>query len=236
MIIAFANPAIAAEPFRPKPRKAKLGQNVAPRAYGGYKVSGAGTRIGLNKKYSPLLSGQTQNRSRRSSNNRPEPMPGASQTGALAPQPSGDRPFDAAPSAVNPFAPPGTSPGTLWSSPVSLETGTNPFESATSVVNPFQSTSSPAISQVFQGQGFSPPGTMSNPSPGLNALPTARPLGNSSRRGPPSPWAGPVGYNTPRLPSPYGSLSDSSLTSSPKNLLSPKNSLLQNSLPASGSP
>lgn len=221
MVLLLASPALA-DPIRPKPRKAKLGQNVAPRTYTGNKMGGTANWIDSNKKDSSLLSGQTQNQSRRLSKTRRELTPGTSQANAPAPQPLGDRPFDAAPSAANPFASPGSSPGSLWSPSISLESEVNPFKPVTSAVNPFQGTSSTAMPLVPQGQGFSPAGTRSNPGPGLDAAPNTRTKINSRHR-PLDPWAGPVENSTPLILNPYGSLLDFYSTGSQRSLYSPKN-------------
>jgi hypothetical protein len=221
MVLMLASPAMG-EPIRPKARKAKLGQTVAPRTYTGNKMSGTANRFGSSKKDSSLFSGQTQNQSRRLSKTRRELTPGTSQADASAPQPLGDRPFDAAAPATNPFASPGSSPGSLWSPSISLESGVNPFKSATPAVNPFQRTSSTDMLQVPQGQGFSPSGTKNNPSPGLGAAPNTRTQINSSNRSL-SPWAGPFENTAPIILNPYGSPPDFYSTGSQKSLYSPKN-------------
>jgi hypothetical protein len=180
VVLMLAGPALAA-PARPKPAKAKIGGTVAPRAATGYRMNAA------SKRGAALPSERTRTQSKRLSNIGSELSAGSSQ----APQPSGDKPFAAGAPAVNPFAPPGSSPGSLWSPPVPLASGINPFQPIASSVNPFQGAGSTAEPLAPSGAGFALPAATNNPAVGGKAVPVTQKVNRS-----PNPlhslWSGPL--------------------------------------------
>jgi hypothetical protein len=227
VVLMLAGPALAA-PARPKPPKAKIGRVVAPKAFSGYRMKAAINRAGLSKKGAALSSEQARTHSRSSHKIGPELAAGASQMIGPALQPSGDRPFDIGAPALNPFAPPGSLPGDLWSPPVPLESGINPFQPVASSVNPFQSISSTAGLPAPSGGGLSLPTATNNPAAGGKAVHVTQPVNKA-----PNPlrslWSSPLpGKASLALP-PAGSPSTFLPTASPRNPFSP-------ATPFSGSP
>jgi hypothetical protein len=183
VVLMLAGPALAA-PAQQKVPKAKIGRVVAPRTFTGYRMNSAG------KRGAALPSEQTRTHSKPLSNIGSELSAGSSQVNGSAPQPSGDKPFAVGAPAVNPFAPPGSSPGSLWSPPVPLESGINPFQPITSSVNPFRSAGSTPEPLAPGGAGFSLPATTNNPAAGGKALPGTQKV-HKSPNPLRSPWSSP---------------------------------------------
>ena len=213
----------------PKARKAKVGRYGAPGAYTAARMNAAINRAGLGRKGASRLPEQTQPQS--------QPFTKASLDAWSAPAPDkgsvlqtpGDRPFEGSAPTVNPFAPPDSSPGSLWSPPASLQSATNPFKPMASAINPFQGTLLNPVPFAPNAPGFSVPVAQNNPAVKLNSVPTTRTTINSPETLP-SPWGNSGAANAPSLSNPGGSLLDAYPKGSPGNPYS-----LENFFPTSSS-
>lgn len=219
ILLMLAGPAMAA-PVRSKPAKAKIGGAVAPRTAAGYRMNAAINRAGSSKRGAALPSERTRTQPKPPSNIGSELSAGSFQFNGPTPPPSGDKPFAVGASAVNPFAPPGSFPGSLWSPPVPLASGINPFQPIASSVNPFRSTGWTAELPAPAGAGFSVPAAANNPVGGGKTVPVTQKV-TSSPNPLRSPWSTPLPGKASLALTPASSPLPFFPAASPRNPFSP---------------
>jgi hypothetical protein len=191
--LLLSGPALA-QPLRQKPRKAQIGYYLAP---------GVINRTASSKRDVSLPSEQAQHQSMPFLKASSDSSPGSVQDKCPVFQPPRDRPFDGGASAVNPFAPPDPSPGSLSSPAVSLESEANPFRPAGSMANPFQGTRSDAEPFSPKGPGFLAPVARSSPDGSRNGVPNIRTTINTADTQP-NPWSRSGENNARPLLNPIG--------------------------------